>query len=109
MAVRKLAGGKLPERERARCSGQATFEFALLYGTVMVPLLFGMIYLAQLLWVWHSIVEFTRDGARYAATHCWDANGQNVMQYMQANVPANIDEVEFQSGGSAAINVQYSE
>jgi len=92
-----------------RRRGQATVEFALLYGTVMVPLLFGFIYVAQLLWVWHSIVEFTRDGARYAATHCWEPNGQNVMQYMQANVPANIDQVEFQSGGIAQINVQYSE
>jgi hypothetical protein len=73
----------------------------------MVPLLFGIIYVAQLLWVWHSIVEFTRDGARYAATHCWEANGQNVIQYMQANVPANIDQAEFQSGGSAQIDVQY--
>jgi len=89
--------------------GQATVEFALLYGTVMVPLLFGFIYLAQLLWVWHSIVEFTRDGARYAATHCWEADGNNVIQYMQANVPANVDQAEFQVGGSAAINVQYTE
>jgi len=90
-----------------RRRGQATVEFALLYGTVMVPLLFGIIYVAQLLWVWHSIVEFTRDGARYAATHCWEAGGLNVMQYMQANVPPNIDQIEFQSGGSAQINVQY--
>jgi len=90
-----------------RRRGQATVEFALLYGTVMVPLLFGIIYVAQLLWVWHSIVEFTRDGARYAATHCWQAGGQNVIQYMQTNVPANIDQIEFQSGGSAQINVQY--
>ena len=88
--------------------GQATVEFALLYGTVMVPLLFGFIYLAQLLWVWHSIVEFTRDGARYAATHCWAADGQNVIQYMQTNVPANIDQAEFQLGGSAAINARAS-
>jgi TadE-like protein len=94
-----------PERRR----GQATVEFALLYGTVMVPLLFGIIYVAQILWVWHSIVEFTRDGARYAATHCWQADGNNVIQYMQANVPATIDQAEFQSGGSAAIGVQYSE
>jgi hypothetical protein len=89
--------------------GQATVELALLYGLVMMPLLFGFIYLAQLLWVWHSIVEFTRDGARYAATHCWQADANNVMQYMYANVPANVDQVEFQLGGSAAINVAYSE
>ena len=84
--------------------GQATVEFALLYGTVMVPLLFGFIYLAQLLWVWHSIVEFTRDGARYAATHCWAADGQNVIQYMQTNVPANIDQAEFQGFAAPGVH-----
>src|ERR1700689_3648040 len=94
-------------RKNAGRGGQATFEFVLLYGTVIVPLLFGIVYLAQLLWIWHSVVEFTRDGARYAATHCWQAGGQNVIEYMQTNVPANIDQAEFQAGGSAQINVAY--
>ena len=30
-----------------------------------------VIFVAEMLWVWHSVVDFTRDGARYAATHCW--------------------------------------
>ena len=79
----------------------------MIYGVVVVPLLFGLILVAQICWIWHSMVEFTRDGARYAATHCWQASSQNVIQYMQANVPANIDGVQFQAGGSAQINVQY--
>jgi len=90
-----------------RRRGQATVEFALVGGAVLVPVLFGIIYLAQLLWVWHSGVEFTRDGARYAATHCAEPNGQNVIDYMQANVPPNIDSAQFQSGGIAQISVQY--
>lgn len=96
----------MAERKNGR-RGQAAVELALVSAAVMVPLLFGIVYLAQLLWVWHSAVEFTRDGARYAATHCWEQNGQNVIQYMQANVPPNIDSAQFQSGGSAQINVQF--
>ena len=102
MAGHRLAGRRLLGR-----GGQATFEFALLYGTVIVPVLFGIVYVAQILWIWHSVVEFTRDGARYAATHCWQPDGQNVIQYMQANVPANIDQTEFLAGGSANIVVDY--
>src|SRR5271163_231162 len=91
-----------------RNSGQATVEFALMYGAVIVPLVFGLIFVAQAYWVWHSIVELTRDGARYAATHCWvDDGGSNVVQYMQTNVPPNIDQAQFQAGGLAQINVNY--
>ena len=89
----------------SRRSGQATFEFALMYGAVIVPLLFGIVFVSQICWIWHSMVEFTRDGARYAATHCYDANG--VQQYMYAHVPPNIDSAQFQAGGSATINVSY--
>jgi hypothetical protein len=94
-------------RKRDPRSGQATFEFVLVYGAVIVPVIFGILYLAQLLWIWHSVVEFTRDGARYAATHCWQPGAQNVIQYMQTHVPPNVDQAEFQSGGSAQINVEY--
>jgi hypothetical protein len=52
------------------------------------------------------MVEFTRDGARYAATHC-ATDGSNVISYMQSNVPGNVDQTEFQSGGNAQISVQY--
>jgi Flp pilus assembly pilin Flp len=89
--------------------GQASIEFALIYGAVAVPLIFGTVFLAQLLWVWHSIAELTRDGARYAATHCYtDQNGSNVIEYMQTHVPPNLQVQQFEAGGSAQMNVSYS-
>jgi len=60
-------------------------------------------------WVWHSMVEFTRDGARYAATHCFQTDTQNVVTYMQTHVPVNIDLAQFQVGGAAQINVVYQQ
>jgi hypothetical protein len=92
---------------RKRRSGQAAIEFALLYSAVILPLTFGIVYVAEMYWVWHSAVEFTREGARYAATHCWQADTQNVVTYMQNHVPVNIDASEFRPGGSALINVEY--
>ena len=40
---------------RAR-KGQSTLEFALLYGGVLLPLTFGIVYTAEMYWVWHSMV-----------------------------------------------------
>jgi hypothetical protein len=97
----------MPKRIRNRRSGQATVELALMYGAVIVPLLFGIVFVSEICWIWHSMVEFTRDGARYAATHCWQGDSQNVVQYMQTHVPPTIDIAEFQAGGGAQINVQY--
>jgi hypothetical protein len=68
-------------------SGQTFAEYGVLYITVIVPLTFGILFLAEMLWVWHSVVDYTRDGARYAASHCWQTDGSNVVTYMQANVP----------------------
>jgi len=82
-------------------------EFALVWAAIIVPMTFGIIFTAEMYWVWHAMVEFTRDGARYAATHCWQGDGQNVISYMQANVPRTVDINQFQSGGSAQINVAY--
>jgi hypothetical protein len=82
------------------------FEYALVYGTVVAPVIFGIIFLAQLLWIWHSVVDFTRDGARYAATHCWMGSGDNVVGYMRTHVPLMIDRDQFQTGG-AEITVSY--
>jgi Flp pilus assembly protein TadG len=93
---------------RGRQSGQAAIEFALLYSAIILPLTFGIVYVAEMYWVWHSMVEFTREGARYAATHCFQTDTQNVLTYMQNHVPANIDVSQFRSGGSAQIQVQYS-
>jgi hypothetical protein len=87
-------------------SGQATVEFALLYTLVLVPLMFGIIFISQMLWIWHSVVEFTREGARYAATHCYQGGGANVVTYMQSNVPPMIDQNQFQLG-PASIDISY--
>ena len=99
----RLTGG--PGRNKR--AGQTLIEFALLYTAVIIPLTFGIIYVAQMYWVWHSASEFTREGARYAATHCWEPDGQNVLTYMQSHVPVNIDLNQFQTGGGATINLQY--
>jgi len=93
-------------RRMRRRSGQATMEFALLYTGVALPLTFMIIFIGEMLWIWHSVNDFTRDGARYAATHCWMADGSNVVQYMQAHVPAMIDQNQFQTG-AAGIGVLY--
>ncbi len=88
-------------------AGQATLEYALLYVSVILPLTFGIIFVAQMLWVWHSVVDYTRDGARYAATHCYEGDtGPNVISYMQSKVPLMIDQDQFRLG-NAQINVNY--
>jgi len=87
-------------------SGQAAIEYAVLYAGVILPLTFMVVFVAEMLWVWHSAADFTRDGARYAATHCWMADNSNVLQYMQTHVPRMIDMDKFQSG-VAGIQVQY--
>jgi hypothetical protein len=97
----------MAERRMTRRSGQAAIEFAILYGAVLLPLTFGIVFVAEMYWTWHSAVEFTREGARYAATHCWQGDGQNVVSYMQNHVPVNIDASQFRSGGIAQINVDY--
>lgn len=91
---------------KQRRSGQAAVEFALVYVGVIIPLTFGMIFLCEMLWVWHSVVELTRDGARYASTHCYEADGGNVTSYMQSHVPLMIDMQQFIQG-PAQLNVVY--
>lgn len=93
----KLVGGR---------GGQATLEFALIYAGVLLPLTFMVIFVAEMLWVWHSVTDFTRDGARYAATHCWQPDSGNVLTYMTSHVPRMIDMDQFQNG-AAGITVQY--
>ncbi len=82
-------------------------EFSLLFAGVILPLTFMTIFVAEMLWIWHSVEDFTRDGARYAATHCWMADNSNVLNYMQSNAPAMIDQQQFQAGGTANIQVLY--
>ena len=87
-------------------SGQSMAEWGIIYASVIMPLTFAVIFTAELLWVWHSVAEMTRDGARYAATHCWDGSGDNVRTYMRTHVPRVIDMDQFQNG-EAEITVSY--
>jgi hypothetical protein len=88
--------------------GQTTVEYAMLMVGVIIPFTFGIIYLADALWVWHSMVDFTRDGARYATTHCWYADGNNVLGYMYGSVPVNLEQAQFnQPNVNAAITINY--
>ena len=89
-----------------RRSGQASIEFALMYGAVILPLTFMVVFISQMLWVWHSVVDFTRDGATYATTHCWMGDGSNVISYMSTHVPLMIDMDKFQTG-AAGLQVDY--
>jgi hypothetical protein len=81
-------------------------EFAIIYSFIILPLGFMLIFVAEMLWIWHSVVDFTRDGANYAATHCWQSDGDNVSKYMTSHVPLMIDMDQFISG-AAGIAVSY--
>jgi hypothetical protein len=85
--------------------GAAAAEFLVVGMTLFVPLSLCLFYTAQMLWVWHSAAEMTREGARYAATHCWQ-NGSNVRNHMQTNFVATPDRDQF-TAGAADIAVTY--
>jgi hypothetical protein len=91
---------------RCKQRGQATIEYLILTAGVITPLTFGLIALCQMLWIWHSVADYTRLGARYAATHCWQPAGDNVVNWMRQNPPAVLDQDQFQNGG-VEIAVQY--
>src|SRR3954467_1329633 len=91
---------------RSSARGQATIEFVITQLVIVIPLTFAIVFAAEMLWVWHSVVDFTRDGARYATTHCWSAGGDNVQQYMRTHVPRMIDMDQFQQG-QAELAVTY--
>ena len=94
-------------RARRTSWGQASVEMALVFGTVVVPSVFGLLMVAQAVWTWGSVVHLTRLGAKYAATHCWqDASGSNVVNYMQSNAPPMMDRQQLVTG-AAQILVQY--
>jgi hypothetical protein len=92
--------------ERRNQRGQATVEFVLSWAGVLLPATFALIFTSQLLWIWHSVNDFTRQGAGYAAKHCWMNSASNVTDFMKANVPAMIDQSQFQSG-PVQISVSY--
>jgi hypothetical protein len=85
--------------------GQAALEYALTAAGVVLPLTFMIVFTMQLLWTWHSAVEWTREGARYAATHCYQG-GENVRSWMRTHVPVHLDQQEF-IAGTAEIQINY--
>ncbi len=87
--------------------GQATLEYILIYSGLMVPVVFALIFTAQLLWVWHSVIELARDGAHYATTHCWQASGDNVRDYMRQHAPIMVDREQIVNAGEDVLSIQY--
>jgi len=85
--------------------GQATLEYIAAYAGILLPLTLALTFTSELLWVWHSVNDFTREGARYAATRCWQGGG-NVTAWMRNNVPLTFDRDQFQSG-QVEIQVEY--
>ena len=85
-------------RRRRSQGGQAAVEYAVTSAGVLIPVTFMLVFTAQLLWTWHSGVEWTREGARYAATHCFQNGGDNVRSWMRTHVPPHMDQQEFSSG-----------
>ncbi|MBI2687110.1 MAG: hypothetical protein HYX27_12405 [Acidobacteria bacterium] len=93
-------------RSRAMQGGQAATEYVIVSGGVLLPVTMMLVFTAQIMWVWHSGVEWTREGARYAATHCYQASGDNVRTWMRTHVPPHLDQQEF-SQGTAEIQINY--
>ncbi len=91
---------------RKKRRGQMLVEYALSWSAVIFPLTIMIVFGTQLLWVWHSVAEITRDGARYAATHCWQPAGANVVAYMRENLPPMPDSQTIRDGGTE-ITVSY--
>ncbi|MBL8229315.1 MAG: pilus assembly protein [Bryobacterales bacterium] len=86
--------------------GQATMEFILSYSAILLPMTMMIIFTAKMLWVWHSVSDFTREGARYATTHCWQASGDNVRGWMRQNAPLTFDREQL-AQGPAEIRITY--
>jgi hypothetical protein len=101
----RLSGNQLSPIRASH--GQATVETALIMMTVMLPLTFGVVALADVAWTYHALVTLTRQGARYAATHCYeDDNGSNVVTWMQLNSPPFLDRPQLVAG-TVQISVNY--
>src|SRR5689334_11256043 len=87
--------------------GQATLETVIALVVGIVPLTFGLIAFSELAWTYHALATLTRQGAQYAATHCFqDDNGSNVVSWMQSNSPAFPDRQQL-VGGAIQIQVSY--
>jgi hypothetical protein len=92
-------------RDRPR-RGAAIFEYAIVYAGLLLPLTMMIVFTAELLWVWNSVVDYTREGARYATTHCWQPGGANVVSFMRANTPIMVDRDQFRDG-QAELEIAY--
>ena len=86
--------------------GQASIELVLTYAGVLLPITLAIVFTSQLLWVSHSVNDFTRQGAAYAATHCWESAAGNVLEFMRSNVPPTVGRDQFQNG-PVRISVTY--
>ena len=86
--------------------GQSAVEFVLTYAALILPLTMMLYHISNMMWVWHSAGEFTRQGAQYAATHCWQPGGSNVLSYMRQNTPVMFARDQFRDG-QAEIEVSY--
>ena len=94
-------------RNSDKTLGQATTEMALVLVVGIVPLTLGLIAFTEIAWTYHALATLTRQGARYAGTHCWqDDGGSNVVSWMQANAPPFPDRPQLTTGG-VPIEVRY--
>lgn len=82
-----------------------TVEYVIAFAGLLLPVTMALVFTSQMLWIWHSVVDFTRDGARYASTHCWNG-GENVRTYMTTHVPLMFDQDQFRNG-PASIDITY--
>jgi hypothetical protein len=86
--------------------GQASVEFAIALALIVVPITLALLAFIELAWTYHALTTLTRQGARYAANHCWsDSSGSNVASWMQQNAPMFPDRAQLTSG---AIQIQIS-
>src|SRR3954468_23938293 len=92
---------------RGSCRGQATVETAIAMVVAIVPVTIALLGFAEISWTYHALATLTRQGAQYAATHCFQDNtGSNVVNWMITNAPAFPDRPMLIAGG-IPIQVQY--
>jgi hypothetical protein len=102
--LRTLRAGR--NVRRSPCAGQASVELALVL-IVLVPLTLGLVTVEEIAWTYHALATLTRQGARYAATHCWeDDAGSNVVSWMETNAPPFLDRPQLLTG-EVQIQVSY--
>src|SRR3989442_1262306 len=94
-------------RLKANRRGQATVETALALVAGVLPLTFGLFAFGEIAWTYHALATLTRQGAHYAATHCFqDDAGSNVVSWIQTNAPAFPDRAQLTTG-DIQVQVRY--